>query len=109
MGRKPSGKPWLHAPTGYWCVTLGGKREYLDKDYQVAVRKLKALIARRKRELAGGREWLDQPFSVLADEHGRHKGTKEIGHLRRCAILPSSCPEESSVARSGLANSVSST
>ena len=69
MGRKPSGKPWLHSPSGYWCVTLDGKREYLDKDYQVAGRKLKALIARRKRELAGGREWLDQPFSVLADEY----------------------------------------
>ena len=26
-------------------------------------------MARRKRELAGGREWLDQPFSVLADEY----------------------------------------
>lgn len=69
MGRKSSGKPWLHSPSGYWCVTLDGKREYLDKDYQVAVRKLKALIARRKRELAGGREWLDEPFSVLADEY----------------------------------------
>ncbi len=69
MGRKPSDKPWHHNPTGYWCVTLDGKREYLDRDYQVACRKLKALKARRKRERAGGREWLDQPFSVLADEY----------------------------------------
>jgi hypothetical protein len=37
--------------------------------YNVACRKLKTLVARRKRELAGGREWLDQPFSVLADEY----------------------------------------
>jgi hypothetical protein len=28
MGRKPSGKPWLHSPTAYWCVTLDGRREY---------------------------------------------------------------------------------
>jgi hypothetical protein len=69
MGRKPLDKPWLHSPTGYWCVTFDGKREYLDRDYQVARRKLKALKARRKRELAGGREWLDQPFSVLADDY----------------------------------------
>ena len=69
MGRKPSGKPWLHSTSGYWCVTLNGKREYLDRDYKVAGRKLKALVARRKRELAGGREWLDQPFSVLSDEY----------------------------------------
>ena len=41
-GSQASGKPWLHSPSGYWCVTLDGKREYLDKDYQVAGRKLKA-------------------------------------------------------------------
>jgi integrase len=69
MGRKPLDKPWLHNSTGYWCITFDGKREYLDRDYQVACRKLKALKARRKREQAGGREWLDQPFSVLADEY----------------------------------------
>ncbi len=69
MARKPSQTPWLHSPTGYWCITLNGKREYLDKDYKVACRKQKELIARRKRELAGGREWLDEPFSVLADEY----------------------------------------
>ena len=69
MGRKPLDKPWLHNSTGYWCITFDGKREYLDRDYQVACRKLKALKARRKREQAGGREWFDQPFSVLADEH----------------------------------------
>ncbi len=50
-------------------LILDGKRESLDQDYKVAGRKLKALVARRKRELASGREWLNQPFSVLADEY----------------------------------------
>jgi hypothetical protein len=87
MGRKPSDKPWLHNQSGYWCITLDGKREYLDKNYQFAVRKLKALIARRKRELAGSCEWLDEPFSILADEYMADiKARKKPATYYLCAL-----------------------
>lgn len=68
MPRKPSSKPWLHEASGFWCATVAGKREYLDRDYRVACRKLKALRNKKKREQAGGREWLDAAFAELADE-----------------------------------------
>ncbi len=48
MGRKPSDKPWLHTPSGYWCATVSGGREYLDRDYNVACRKLKPLRRKAK-------------------------------------------------------------
>ena len=35
MSRKPSGRPWLHSPSGYWCATVDGQRAYLDKEYKV--------------------------------------------------------------------------
>lgn len=69
MPRNPSSKPWFHQATGFWCATVAGKREYLDRDYLVACRKLKARRKQKLREQAGGREWLDVPFSVLADEY----------------------------------------
>jgi integrase len=69
MGRPRSTKPWHHAKSGFWCATIDGKREYLDKDYKVACRKLKELRNKVKREEAGGKEWLDVPFAELADEY----------------------------------------
>ena len=59
MSRKPSDKPWLHAKSGYWCATANGKREYLDKDYKLAFRKLRASRAWQNREEAGDRIWLE--------------------------------------------------
>jgi len=25
-------KPWFHAPSGFWCAQIDGKRHYLDRD-----------------------------------------------------------------------------
>lgn len=69
MPRRPSGKPWFHESSGYWCSTVGGKRAYLDKDPTAARRKLRALLAaQRRRELGAEDEWLDEPFAQLVDE-----------------------------------------
>ena len=68
MARKNSGRPWLHGASGWWCTTVAGKRKKLDKDYRVACRKLKALATQQKRQRAGGSDWLDAPFSELADQ-----------------------------------------
>jgi len=68
MPRKPSQKPWLHAPKGYWCATVAGRRVYLDRDYQVAVRKLRQLRTEQKRNSGVVRNWLDATFAELADE-----------------------------------------
>ncbi len=61
-------KPWFHAPSGFWCAQIAGKRHYLDRDPQAAQRKLKKLLQDRRRGDAGQKEWLDSPFSDLADE-----------------------------------------
>jgi integrase len=68
MPREASDKPWLHSATDWWCATVLGKRVYLDKDYQVACRKLKQIRARVKREGTMAKDWLSVPFCVLADE-----------------------------------------
>ncbi len=60
-------KPWFHAPSGFWCAQIDGKRHYLDRDPEAAQRKLKKLLQDRQRSDAGLREWLDAPFSDLAD------------------------------------------
>jgi hypothetical protein len=59
MSRKPSEKPWLHAKSGFWCTTLNGRREYLDKDYRVACKKLTALRKTKQTCEQHGRDWLD--------------------------------------------------
>jgi len=68
MVRKTSDKPWLHAASQFWCSTVRGKREYLDKDYKAACRKLKII----REQVATGeplnREWLGAPFAELCDE-----------------------------------------
>ena len=69
MARKPSGKPWLHGASGWWCATIAGKRKKLDKDYKAACRKLKARLTAAKRGDTSGREWLEATFSELADEY----------------------------------------
>jgi integrase len=69
MGRRVSGKPWLHQASGFWCATVGGKRQYLDRDYKEACRKLRQLIAEAKKNENGCREWCDAPFPDLADEY----------------------------------------
>jgi integrase/recombinase XerC len=60
-------KPWFHAPSGFWCAQIDGKRHYLDRDPDAAQRKLKKLLQDKQRGDAGLREWLDAPFSDLAD------------------------------------------
>ena len=37
-------KPWFHAPSGFWCAQIAGKRHYLDRDPGVAQRKLNKLL-----------------------------------------------------------------
>src|SRR5262249_9760980 len=61
-------KPWFHAPSGFWCAQIAGKRHYLDRDPGVAERKLKKLLAEQRRGAADHHEWLDAPFPDLADE-----------------------------------------
>jgi integrase len=61
-------KPWFHAPSGFWCAQIDGKRHYLDRDPGVAERKLNKLLQDKQRGEAGQKEWLDAPFSDLADE-----------------------------------------
>jgi integrase len=84
MARKSSDKPWLHKASGFWCVTLAGKRSYLDKDYRTACRKLKSLRSQADRERANGhRDWLDAAFSELADEFlSDIKARKKAGTYR---------------------------
>ena len=74
MAGKNSGKPWLHEATGIWCTSDHGKRIYLDKDYKVACRKFRELIAARKRqqqlELQGvSEDWLNRTLADLSDEY----------------------------------------
>ncbi|RCS49472.1 hypothetical protein DTL42_13185 [Bremerella cremea] len=69
MSRQRSAKRWLHKASGFGCATISGKREYLDRDYKVACRKLNELRAAEKRVEAGVHEWLDAPFVTLADEY----------------------------------------
>lgn len=66
--RQPQRKPWFHAPSGFWCAQIHGKRHYLDRDPDVATRKLKKLLQDEKRGDACKQEWLDAFFSDLADE-----------------------------------------
>src|SRR5262245_35388407 len=69
MSVRPSvRKPWFHAPSGFWCAQIAGKRHYLDRDPGVAQRKLKKLLQDQRRGVATHREWLDAFFSDLADE-----------------------------------------
>ena len=68
MARKPNDKPWFHGASGWWCATIGGRRKKLDKDLKVACRKLKSLRRKAKHPQLANRDWLDAPFSELADE-----------------------------------------
>ncbi|REJ72338.1 MAG: site-specific integrase [Planctomycetota bacterium] len=68
MPRKPNNKPWLHAPSGFWCATLNGKRVYLDKDARTADQVLRQLKAEQKRNGGIGRDWKEATLSELADE-----------------------------------------
>lgn len=68
MPRPNSGKPWLHSRSGFWCATVAGKRVYLDKDYQVACRRLRELKAELRRQAQDiSAEWLVAPIAELAD------------------------------------------
>jgi integrase len=60
-------KPWFHAPTGFWCAQIAGRRHYLDRDPAVAQRKLNKLLQEQRRGDGVHREWLDAHFSDLAD------------------------------------------
>src|SRR5262249_49820647 len=66
--RPPQRKPWFHAPSGFWCAQIAGKRHYLDRDPVVAQRKLKKLLDDLRRGGGARREWLDLPLPDLADE-----------------------------------------
>lgn len=67
MPRRPIDRPWLHTASGYWCATIEGRRVYLDRDYKVAERKLRAQLAELKRRAAGASDWLDRSFAEFAD------------------------------------------
>jgi integrase len=67
MSRSSRQKPWLHQASGYFCTSVNRRRVYLDKDYQLACRKLRELRAEQQRG-AAARDWLDAPFADLADE-----------------------------------------
>lgn len=42
---RPDGRrPWLHKPSGHWCVWLGGRRRYLGRDYETACAELDNLL-----------------------------------------------------------------
>lgn len=68
MPRKPTARPWLHAPSGFWCATVNSKRVYLDRDARVAERKMRQLLTEQKRNNGSLRNWLDATFAELADE-----------------------------------------
>ena len=68
MPRKPSDKPWLHKSSGFWCATVNKRREYLDRDFKLACRKLKALRNPTNQAASLSRDWLDATFAELADE-----------------------------------------
>lgn len=68
MARPQSTKPWFHTASGFWCVTRGGKRVYLDRDRTKAQRRLNQLLADERQPDTSARAWLEQPFNVLADE-----------------------------------------
>lgn len=72
MSRRPVDRPWLHAASGQFCATVGGRRVYLDRDYRVACRKLRERIADAKRRAAGAEEWLDRQLVELADKFLEH-------------------------------------
>src|SRR5262245_9382900 len=64
MSARPSPrKPWLHAPSGFWCAQIAGKRHYLDRDPGIAQRKLLKLLQEQKRGDAAQRHWLDGFFA----------------------------------------------
>jgi hypothetical protein len=65
--RVPQRTPWLHAPSGFWCAQIAGKRRYLDRDPLVAQRKLRQLLQELRRGDGTHREWLSSYFSDLAD------------------------------------------
>jgi hypothetical protein len=61
-------KPWFHAPSGFWCAQITGKRHYLDRDPIAAQRKLNRLLQEQQRGDAAHRQWLDAHLADLADE-----------------------------------------
>jgi integrase len=67
MSTRSPRKPWFHAPSGFWCAQIAGKRHYLDRDPGVAQRKLNKLLQEQKRGATGKTEWLDSHFADLAD------------------------------------------
>jgi integrase len=60
-------KPWFHAPSGFWCAQVAGKRHYLDRDPAVARRKLAKLLQDLRRGDGPQAEWLGAYFADLAD------------------------------------------
>lgn len=68
MARPVSTKPWFHTASGFWCVSRGGKRVYLDRDRAKAQRALNKLLADERQPDASVLAWLEQPFTLLADE-----------------------------------------
>jgi integrase len=88
MARRPSNTPWFHAPSGYWCTTIDGKRLYLDRDLTNARRKLRELRKQQKIGTAAQRDWLQMRFALLADEflddiRARRKLRTYLGYQHR--------------------------
>jgi len=61
-------EPWLHGASGFWCKKVAGKLHYLDRDYEIAKRKLAKILRDRMRVRAGGHDWLNAPFAILCNE-----------------------------------------
>ena len=88
MARKRASKPYFHKASGFWCTSINRKREYLDKDYKVACRKLKEIHAEQDRINAGASQWFNASFATLADEFledvkSRRKKTTYDGYRTR--------------------------
>ena len=61
--------PWLHAASGFFCKKVAGKLHYLDRDYDVAKRKLTKLLRELERGQAGDRDWLQATFGELCNAY----------------------------------------
>ncbi len=68
MPKLPPNEPWHHEASGFWCKKVAGKLHYLDHDYKVAKRKLRRILDDVARGESPSADWLEAPFSSLADE-----------------------------------------
>ena len=72
MPRRPATKPWLHQSSGMWCITIEGKRQYLDRDYKSACRKLRKIRSDQKlaRQILIARRLVERGVRFVQVWHG---------------------------------------